>query len=470
MSITQKLSDDIKNFIDSQNLIPRDSSVLIALSGGVDSVALTYLLYKLKDRLSIKKLGCCHYNHNLRGKDSDDDEIFCRNLCEKLSLPFYSEKLSVKSQKIKLSKQEYYRKKRYSFFDKTAQEEGFDLIATAHTAWDVAENTLMRLFSGSGIKGLTGIASKNKNIIRPIINIRKDMLYNITDESGLGYRLDKSNLKTDYKRNAVRHIIIPSVEKVYPAYLDAVLRFTEILKCENSFLDDLTADLLSRAKSDSHKFVSLDINCLINYHEALIRRAVIKCAEDLGVKLLYSHVSDILKSVKEKTCGTKDILNFEGLKIVRSYEKLLFIKKQGGEDKEVCHTLEAGKEYNFYAFKISVFISESDKILRDIKNPDIIVFDFDKLNFPLMVRSFINGDRIKTGKTCSKKLKDIFIDEKVAKDLRVKMPVISGKGNVAALFFVNKDGFLKKRTSPDYYVDKNTVKTLVLEFKIRDAF
>ena len=170
----KNIEHKVIKFIDEKNLIEKKDRILIALSGGPDSVFLLHFLNKFKNKYKIE-LGALHLNHKLRGKEADKDEEFCRNICSKLKIEYFPVKRNVKAfaVKKKISFEEAGRELRYSVLESTALKNKFNKIATAHNSNDNAETILLNLIKGTGIRGISGIPVKRNNIIRPIINIAK---------------------------------------------------------------------------------------------------------------------------------------------------------------------------------------------------------------------------------------------------------------------------------------------------------
>ncbi|MCL4278907.1 MAG: tRNA lysidine(34) synthetase TilS, partial [Ignavibacteriaceae bacterium] len=201
-------------FIDENHLIDFGDKILVALSGGADSVFLLSFLLKFKKRFRIK-LAAFHLNHKLRGKSADDDEKFCKDFCSENNVPFVSVSNEVKAnaKKSKLSIEEAARKIRYQELQKAATKLGCNKIATAHNSSDNVETILLNLFKGAGLKGLSGIPVKRENIIRPILSLTSDEIRKYLVQNKIHFRIDESNLKSDYERNFLRNKIIPELKK-----------------------------------------------------------------------------------------------------------------------------------------------------------------------------------------------------------------------------------------------------------------
>ncbi|MFW5813734.1 MAG: tRNA lysidine(34) synthetase TilS [Fibrobacterota bacterium] len=205
---TLKLIDHLRSFW--KQLKPT-SSVLVGLSGGADSVALIHLLHLYRQELGVSRIAAAHVNHSLRGEESDADEAFVRELCEKLEIELFTIRLDRTGEK-ETGIEEWARGERYSFFHKIKSDHKFDCIATAHTADDQAETLIMRLMRGAGIRGMRGILPvRDDGVIRPLINVERKQLIEWLESRNISYRTDSSNFDPTFRRNWVRQEIIPKL-------------------------------------------------------------------------------------------------------------------------------------------------------------------------------------------------------------------------------------------------------------------
>ena len=226
------IEQKVIRFIDQKNLINKNDKILIALSGGPDSVFLLHFLNNFKRRFKIE-LGALHVNHRLRGNNADDDEKFCKKICKELGIEYFSVKKNVKSfaTRKKISLEEAGREIRYSVLKSIAAQNKYNKIATAHNANDNAETVLLNLIKGTGIKGISGIAVKRNNIIRPVICLNKDEILNFLEQRKLNYKIDETNFSSDYERNFIRNEIIPIVKsRLNPSLETSVFNSSEVFK------------------------------------------------------------------------------------------------------------------------------------------------------------------------------------------------------------------------------------------------
>jgi tRNA(Ile)-lysidine synthase len=238
--MTKTVEQKTLKFIDGNKLIEKGDKVLVAFSGGADSVFLLNLLLKFKRRLGIE-LSAFHLNHKLRGKSADEDEKFCADFCKKNNIEFYSVSKDIKilARKRKISVEEAGRDIRYAELLKTAKKINAEKIATAHNASDNVETILLNFVKGTGIKGLAGIPVRRENIIRPILCLSSDEIRKYLNENKSPYRIDKSNLDNDYERNYLRNEIIPKLKrKLNPRIEEKITNTATILKDVNSFIEN----------------------------------------------------------------------------------------------------------------------------------------------------------------------------------------------------------------------------------------
>ncbi len=255
-----------------EKIIPSGSSLLIAFSGGIDSVVLTYALLELKSFLRIKELALAHFNHMLRGKESDRDEEFCKQVAKSLNLPIFVGKEDVKeiAKRGKKNLEETARELRYAFLRRVKQEKGFDLIATAHHLNDLVETALIWLVRGAGLEGLLGFEPKEGDIVRPLYRVKREEIEAFAKAKDLKWVEDVSNRDPRFFRNRIRLEIVPVFKEVNPNLEETFLRTREILKAEDHLLKETTRNVIETIKIGD----CLDANRLKKEHTALQRRVL----------------------------------------------------------------------------------------------------------------------------------------------------------------------------------------------------
>ncbi|NTW49633.1 MAG: tRNA lysidine(34) synthetase TilS [Chlorobiales bacterium] len=234
--------------IQTRKLLKRGDSLLIALSGGPDSMALLSLLHTIKPVLKLQ-VAAVHCNFQLRARASLQDERFCREHCDKLGTPIHIKAFDTAAfaNEKKLSIEEAARHLRYAYFSALAGEYGYQKIATAHHANDNAETILFNLFRGASMLGLGGIPIENGAIIRPMLYLQREEILDYLKSKSIPYRIDKSNLTVDYDRNFIRHKVIPVIEKRFEhKLLPNLQRLSQNVGELQDFLDGHFEELMHR--------------------------------------------------------------------------------------------------------------------------------------------------------------------------------------------------------------------------------
>ena len=239
---------NVLSVIKQNNMLKAGDRVVVGLSGGADSVALLCVLNELAAELEID-ISACHINHNLRGAESDRDENFCKLLCEKMSVPFTSVSVDVKKycDINKISTEEAARKLRY---DALLQMCKGDKLATAHTLSDNAETVIINLVRGSALDGLCGIPPVRDNIIRPLIGCSRADVEKYLGQMGQDFVTDSSNLTDDYRRNKIRHHVIPQFKDFNESLEETIGRMCRALREDKEFLNEMAEQVLKKAEVD----------------------------------------------------------------------------------------------------------------------------------------------------------------------------------------------------------------------------
>jgi len=271
-------------------LIPPNSAILVAFSGGIDSSSLAIALQRLKEPLKIKRLALLHINHLLRGEESYRDENFARSFAQKYSLELFVERVDVPSLAKKRGGniEAVAREERYRLFEEVRKREGFDLVATAHHLGDLVETIILWLTRGTGLEGLLGFEPVEGNIVRPFYLATRQEIEDFAKKQAIEWVEDSTNYDLSLARNRIRHRVVPELKAINPNLEESVLRMREILKEENELLEKLVQTALLRVKEEGREgFLKLE--------PALQRRVVMKL---YGVKS-FKDVSRIINRIKK---------------------------------------------------------------------------------------------------------------------------------------------------------------------------
>ena len=389
----------ILDTINRFSLLDGKSSVVVALSGGADSMSLLYALHSLKNELGIM-VKAAHLNHNIRGEEALRDQEFVKAQCKKLGVELFCETIDVpkfakeNGQSIELAA----RNVRYAFLEKVSVD---SLVATAHTASDNLETILFNLTRGSGAKGLCGIPIKRGIFIRPMLYATRDDVEKYCKENNIPYVTDSTNLCDDYARNKIRHNVIPTLKQLNPKVEASVLKTAEALREDNVALNNLSKDFLK----DNLKNKKLNLENFKNLETAVKKRVIIDFVNSVCpfVSLEAIHIAEILNITSKG--GSTNIPN--DFKITNNKGILsLSLQKIGEKPKFKVEITEITKNVN------NLFLNNA--------------VDCDKIIGNLVERTRMSGDSIRvSGRGCTKSLNKLFNEAGILKEERDYIPVLA---------------------------------------------
>lgn len=458
------LKQVVRETIYKHELIDRFDKIVVGVSGGHDSMTLLHVLESLKHEIGFE-ISVAHINHGIRGVEADGDEAYVSNICKQFKIPFYSMRANMDeyAKEHKLTSEEAGREIRYNFFRKVIKDSGSNKIAVAHNKDDQAETLLMRFMRGTGIDGLRGMEFKTNDIIRPLLYVERVDIEKYCVEFEISPRIDKTNAMPIYARNKVRLELIPYIKNTFNSgIINTLFRTSEIMKSDSDFLMEYTKEKFEDILKESTKSkITLDTKKIENLHPAIKTRVIRYAIEKLNKNLKgieRKHIDDILELISSNKTGK--MINISNNIVVKiSYDDFILEKNEQTEELSFNHKLEIdGVKYiEELGSKIKTSVYSIEDVNIDLNNKLVKCFDYDNINSEIYVRNRKNGDKFKPfGMNGSKKLKSFFIDEKVPKEQRSKIPlVLDGE----AIIWV-----VGHRISEDYKVSSSTKKVLVLEY------
>lgn len=400
--------------LEQYRMLEHSTGVLIALSGGADSVALLHLLVPICQERGLP-VAAFHLNHLLRGAESERDEQFVRALCEHLSLPLTVRRVDINqlAESEHLSIELAAREERYRQLFSCAQEQGLSQIATAHTASDNLETVLFHLSRGTGLDGLCGIPPVRGSLIRPLIAHTGENLRAYLKAHNLSFVEDSTNALPLYTRNRLRSNVVSSLLVEFPRAEEATTRACELLRRDRECLDTLAHQLLERAVSHG----DIDRNILIEAPDAILSRALRTLAEEaLGILLSYPHTEALLSLLRNGQTGNR--LQLPGGSASLTHHTLLF-ERTSHTHEHFSQQLTPGVHHLPGG---TLTLRETDKKLNSLFNPDFI--DCATIIGNLVVRERLPGDRVALPNGHSRSLKKLLIDKKIDRDHRHLIPVV----------------------------------------------
>ena len=429
--------DKVRNTIKRFGMLNSGDTVVIGVSGGVDSVILLHILVKLSEEYKLSVIAA-HINHGLRGKESDRDEAFVKELAKKLGVKFTSKRIDINSLLKKGdSLQDIAREVRYAFFEEMAKRYKADKIATGHNLDDQAETMIIRFLRGAGLSGLSGILPKRGKYIRPLLDVSREEIEEYADKNRLKFVRDSSNKSIKYLRNNIRLKLMPALEHYNPRLKSDMARLAHIIAKDEEYLEDKAKDAYKECVKDRDKSaVSFYLKKLIGLHDAINARIFFMAVEELlgTSKGFYSyHVQDFLKSLTNNAPNVSINLP-HNLTLYKEYDVVTIEKGQGARTKGQGVLFEKVLKINGKTvvvadsgLRITEFRTEllTTSNLQPPTSSNVAYFDYDKLKFPLVVRNFRPGDRmVPSGMRGHKKIKELFQEKKIERRRRGLIPIV----------------------------------------------
>lgn len=474
-----EIIERVENFAREYDLFKAHDKLLIACSGGPDSMALVDIFQKLSVKYKLEII-VAHAEHGIRKESSLNDAWYVKNYCEQKNIPFFMEHLNVLEHlKIeKLSVETLARKLRYQFLRKIAKAQNATKIVTAHHLNDQAETVLQHLLRGAGTAGLSGMKAKNEDIIRPFLCLYREEIEAYCLAENINPCLDETNNCLDYERNRIRLDLIPRLKAYNPKVVTAICNSAKIIAQENDFINYYVKNfyrdkVIVDIDNQGRKSIKIDIKVLKQEHKAIrnaLYRYTIKEFKRNLENISFIHIDKIDKFLYNGHTGL--ILQLpKNLQVKINYDRLTFSEKEilpieNSEEKEqnISIKIDLGllltKKEIKLPYEQSLIIDKicgQDEVMQLFGREHCFV-DMDKIKGDLFIRKRQNGDRITPkGMTGSKKVKDILIDRKIPAEDRDKIPLVCDEKGIIWIAGIQQDN--------NYLVNKNSKHILYLKLK-----
>ena len=409
--------DEVQRYVSNNNLFSNKDKLLLAVSGGVDSVVLAHLLNKLKYKFAI-----AHCNFSLRGSESDADENLVQEIAKKLGVEIFIKSFdtAAHSQQEKISIQMAARDLRYAWFNQLVVKHNFHRIVTAHHHDDHVETILLNLMRGTGLAGLVGMPPRNGSKVRPLLSLAKDKILEYAQKNNLKWREDQTNTENKYHRNRIRNVVLPEMRRVNPNVSEAL----DQLSIVSSNARALLAQHVNDYRNLNLVKVGLDTEIELDEKKELNEFCLHEILPDFGFN--HSQIENLVKGneVGKVVVSEEYIANRDRQKIILSavgdhkIENLIDIK----------HINKGSSELGWK------FVKSSAADVEIIASPNFAFLDYDTLEFPLNVRNWKQGDWfIPLGMKGKKKVSDFMIDAKIPLNLKSRVLVMESGNNICWL-------------------------------------
>lgn len=434
MNSVRDTINKVRETISKCAMIDPGDLLIVAVSGGADSVCLLDILHELKDEFRIK-LMVAHYDHGLRQSEDESETQFVDRLAASMVLPFETEKGSLLKAGSTASIEEKAREARYRFLERLRARFNAQKIATGHSLNDQAETVLMRFLRGSGPTGLAGIPPiRDDVIIRPLIEVKREEIESYLKARELTYVTDSSNFETRYLRNKIRLELLPLLLEYQPRLVEHLGQLSTILRDENDYLEKEAHDWVKKeAELKSKGEISIPVSSFIKLpppvRNRVTRRLLMKIRKNLR-RIDQHHIKSVYKLALNR--NPQSMINLpDGLKVKKTYDRLAFAVGEKPKPRDFSYSLEGPGKFFLERISRSISLVEM-KGGVDLKRGDstrTAYLDADKLLYPLIVRNFRPGDRfVPLGMEGHKKIKDFFIDLKIPSGTRSLIPILMSQG------------------------------------------
>lgn len=418
----------VKKIIEKYSMFSPGDKILVGVSGGPDSVCLLHILDRFRKEMALS-LHIAHINHGIRKRESKREEEFVSHLAGRMGLPITVKSINVPSyaRKKKLTVEEAARDMRYRVLERLAGKLNAKKIALGHTASDQVETVLMHLLRGSGPQGLSGIPPLRKlgsaEIVRPLIEVSREEILGYLKENNLKFCLDSSNRKTEYFRNKIRLKLLPLLRKNYNKDIEgALLRLSEILKEENAYWERVVERILNEVVSWKSGKILIDFRRFLRYNVVVQRRVLYRLFS--GIVSLYQ--IEAIRNLARKSSQGKRIYLGNKFSVRKEGDFLIFSSSPERKLKKFNYPIRVPGKNEIDGLNLTLSTRIVDFRPVSDGSANIVYFDIDKINSrKLIMRNRREGDRFRPfGLRGTKKLSDFFIDRKIPRRLRDRVPLL----------------------------------------------
>jgi len=436
---------EFRNFIEDNDLLTGKGKVLMAVSGGIDSMAMSHLFI-----VSDIPSGIAHCNFNLRGKESDMDEAFVKRFAAKHKIPFHTVRFDTSGYAVEkgISIQMAARELRYRWFEEIRSGHNYESIAIAHNLNDNVETFLINLSRGTGIAGLTGMRPRFNNIIRPLLFATRKAISDFSVTNKIKFREDRSNSETKYVRNKIRHSILPLFRELNPSFdvtiSETAERFGEINEIVSSYI----AGIKKVSSEDKNHMLTFNASDLKKVNPQ--KTVLFELFRPYG--LSPAQVGEMIKLISSKS-GQKLLTRTHCITKNRN----VIIVTQHGEFPGYHFQADTAEALKNVPGIISAVIKKAGKGFKIPVSSSIACLDAEKVMFPMEVRKWVAGDFFyPLGMRSRKKLSDYFIDRKYSVPEKERQLVLESSGDIIWV--------IGERIDNRFRVTDDTKKVLVIKY------
>ncbi len=436
------LKTKVKDLISGYG-VPKGTRLLCAVSGGIDSMVMLHLLNEMNYECVV-----AHCNFKLRGEESDGDEQFVRDACAKLYVPCHVNTFDTHkyADETGLSIQMAARKLRYDWFFELAEKENCQYVALAHNSDDQVETAILNIIRGTGIRGVSGMKPLAGKLFRPLIEVSRADISQISADDDIAFHNDSTNATTKYARNKVRHLVMPLLEEINVAAKDNILRSISYFADTEKIMNDYVRRAKEFAVTYDNAMMRIDVEKIKQTAAPATILFEILIGEGVHKPLAGESIS-LLDSQTGRKC------EMDGIVITRNRE-YIEVRKSLADDAEAEVSISAIGELKKYGFEISFAYCDDDFVYD--RNPHVAYIDVKKLKFPLTLRRWRFGDKfMPLGMKGMRKLSDFFKDEKLSQAEKNDVRIIESDGKIVWVVGMRIDERFK--------FDKDTKEVYVLK-------